>query len=319
GAGICPVRGHSNVQGDRTVGIDEKPKPELLDQIEKVFGFKPPRAHGHTVVDAVQAMIDGHAKVFIGLGGNFIAAVPDKPIAEAAMRRLRLTVAISTKLNRGHLVHGEEALILPCLARSDIDIQKSGRQSITVEDSMSMVHASAGLVQPPSKELKSEIAIVCGIARAALLDDGIGWCAFEDNYDVIRDRIEDVCPALFRDFNRRIRQPGGFHLPIPPRDRVWNTPTGRANFLVFEGVAENPPVDGASVLRLATLRSHNQYNTTIYGLDDRYRGVFGGRMVVFMNEFDMKERRITAGALVEIESLADDGQRRVVRGFKVLP
>src|ERR1700722_13519956 len=156
GAGICPVRGHSNVQGDRTMGVDEKPKPALLDQLERVFGFKPPRAHGHTVVDAVQAMIDGHARVFIGLGGNFIAAVPDKPIAEAAMRRLRLTVAISTKLNRGHLVHGEEALILPCLARSDIDIQATGRQSITVEDSMSMVHASGGLVHPPSEHLKSE-------------------------------------------------------------------------------------------------------------------------------------------------------------------
>jgi molybdopterin-dependent oxidoreductase alpha subunit len=319
GAGICPVRGHSNVQGDRTVGIDEKPKPELLRQIENVFGFKPPDGHGHAVVDALQAMIDGRAKVFIGLGGNFVAAVPDKPIAEAAMRRLRLTVGISTKLNRGHLIHGEQALILPCLARSDIDVQKSGRQSVSVEDSMSMVHASAGLVQPPSKQLKSEVAIVCGIARATLPNHGIDWCAFEENYDVIRDSIEEVFPALFRDFNKRIRQPGGFHLPIPPRDRVWNTPTGRANFLIFEGVAENPAVDGASVLRLATLRSHNQYNTTIYGLDDRYRGVFGGRMVVFMNEIDMKERGIAPDVLVEIESLADDGQRRVVRGFKARP
>src|SRR3984957_14915458 len=320
GAGICPVRGHSNVQGDRTMGIDEKPKPELLDQIEKVFGFKPPRTHGHAVIDAVQAMIDGRAKIFIGLGGNFIAAVPDKPIAEAAMRRLRLSVAVSTKLNRGHLVHGEMALILPCLARSDIDIQKGGRQSITVEDSMSMVHASAGLVRPPSKHLKSEVAIVCGIARATLLDDGIiDWSTFEDNYNVIRDRIEEVFPALFRDFNRRIRQPGGFHLHTPPRDLVWNTPTGHANFLVFKGVAEDPRVDNASALLLATLRSHNQYNTTIYGLDDRYRGVFGGRMVAFMNESDMKARGIAAGALVEIESLADDGRRRMVRGFKVLP
>src|SRR6202021_3137911 len=170
---IWPGRGHSNVQGGRTVGIDEKPKPELLDQIERVFGFKPPRAHGHTVIDAVQAMIEGRAKVFIGLGGNFVAAVPDKPIAESAMRRLRLTVAISTKLNRGHLVHGEEALILPCLARSDIDIQATGRQAITVEDSMSRGHAAGGLVHPPSKQLKSEVAIVCGLARATAPDDGI--------------------------------------------------------------------------------------------------------------------------------------------------
>jgi molybdopterin-dependent oxidoreductase alpha subunit len=320
GAGICPVRGHSNVQGDRTVGIDEKPKPELLDQIEKVFGFKPPRTHGHAVIDAVQAMIEGRARVFVGLGGNFITAVPDKPIAEAAMRRMRLTVGISTKLNRGHLIHGELALILPCLARSDIDTQKSGRQAITVEDSMSMVHASAGLVRPPSKHLKSEVAIVCGMAKALLRSDGIiEWSAFEDNYDLIREKIEQVFPALFRDFNRRIRQPGGFHLPTPPRDLVWNTPTGRANFLVFEGIAEDSHIGGASVLQLATLRSHNQYNTTIYGLDDRYRGVFGGRMVAFMNENDMKARGIAPDALIEIESLAEDGQKRVVRGFKVKP
>jgi molybdopterin-dependent oxidoreductase alpha subunit len=319
GAGICPVRGHSNVQGDRTVGIDEKPKPELLDQIQKIFGFNPPRRRGHAVVDAVQAMIEGRAKVFVGLGGNFITAVPDKPIAEAAMRRLRLTVAISTKLNRGHLVHGQQALILPCLARSDIDIQASGRQAVTVEDSMSMVHASAGLVHPPSKHLKSEVAIVCDMAKATLRNDGIDWSEFKANYDVIRDRIEDVFPDLFHDFNRRIRQPGGFHLPVPPRERIWKTTTGRANFLIFEGVAEDPSIENSPALRLATLRSHNQYNTTVYGLDDRYRGVFGGRMVVFMNETDMRERNIAPGALVEIEALAGDGQRRVVRGFKVKP
>lgn len=319
GAGICPVRGHSNVQGDRTVGIDEKPRPELLDRIAKVFGFEPPRRRGHSVVDAVQAMIAGTARTFVALGGNFVTAVPDKPLAEAAMRRLRLTVGISTKLNRGHLIHGEEALILPCLARSDIDIQATGRQQVTVEDSMSMVHASAGLVHPPSGRLKSEVAIVCGIAKATLPDDGIDWAAFEASYDVIRDRIEDVFPELFHDFNRRIRQPGGFHLRIPPRERIWNTPTGRANFRIFEGLAEDPRVDDKSVLKLTTLRSHNQYNTTIYGLDDRYRGVFGGRMVVFMNESDMKERGINAQSLVEIESIAGDGQRRLVRGFKVLP
>ncbi|MBV9628201.1 MAG: FdhF/YdeP family oxidoreductase [Xanthobacteraceae bacterium] len=319
GAGICPVRGHSNVQGDRTMGIDEKPKPELLEQIEKVFGFKPPQRHGHAVVDAIGAMIAGTAKVFIGLGGNFVAAVPDKPITEAAMRRLRLTVGVSTKLNRGHLVHGEQALILPCLARSDIDMQATGRQAITVEDSMSMVHASSGLVHPPSDQLKSEVAIVCGIARATLPADGVDWSAFEADYDVIRDRIEAVFPDLFHDFNKRIRQPGGFHLHIPPRERVWNTPTGRANFLIFVGVAEDPAVANKSVLRLTTLRSHNQYNTTIYGLDDRYRGVFGGRMVVFMNEHDMKQRNIAPGSLVELESIASDGQRRRVRGFKVLP
>jgi molybdopterin-dependent oxidoreductase alpha subunit len=319
GAGVCPVRGHSNVQGDRTVGIDEKPKAELLDQIERVFGFKPPREHGHTVVDAIGAMIEGRAKVFMGLGGNFIAAVPDKEVAEAAMRRMRLTVAVSTKLNRGHLVHGEQALILPCLARSDIDVQAGERQSVTVEDSMSMVHASAGFARPPSEHLKSEVAIVCGIAKATLQGNLIGWSEFETNYDVIRDRIEAVFPDLFRDYNKRIRQPGGFHLPVPPRDLVWNTATGRANFMVYENVAEDLARDDAAVLRLATLRSHNQYNTTVYGLDDRYRGVFGGRMVVFMNEADMKDRGISADALVDIEAVTDDGQKRIVRGFKVRP
>jgi molybdopterin-dependent oxidoreductase alpha subunit len=319
GAGICPVRGHSNVQGDRTVGIDEKPKPALLDQIEKVFGFRPPRARGHHVVHAVQAMVEGRAKVFIGLGGNFVRAVPDWTVVEAAMRRLRLTVAISTKLNRGHLVHGQQALILPCLARSDIDMQAGGRQSVTVEDSMSMVHASSGLVTPPSEHLKSEVAIVCGMAKATLPDCGIDWDFYVADYERIRDKIEAVFPDLFADFNKRIRRPGGFHLTIPPRQRVWNTATARANFLVFPGVEENPPVSDPAMLRLATLRSHDQYNTTIYGLDDRYRGVFGGRMVVFMNEADMRARGIGEGDMVEIESLADDRKRRVVGGFWAKP
>jgi len=314
GAGICPVRGHSNVQGDRTMGIDENPKPELLDQIKKVFGFEPPRARGHRVVDAVQAMVDGRAKVFIGCGGNFVRAVPDWPAAEAAMRRLKLTVAVSTKLNRGHLVHGQQALILPVLARSDIDMQLSGRQSITVEDSMSMVHASHGLVDPPSEDLKSEVAIVCGMAKATLPDCGIDWDHFVDDYNRIRDKIEEVFPQLFAGFNERIRRPGGFHLNIPPRERIWNTPTGRANFIVFPGVSEDEAVKDPAMLTLATLRSHDQYNTTIYTLDDRYRGVFGGRMVVFMNEADMLARGIAEGDLVEIESLADD-KHRVVSGF----
>jgi len=235
------------------------------------------------------------------------------------MRRLRLTVGISTKLNRGHLVHGEQALILPCLARSDIDMQAGGRQSVTVEDSMSMVHASSGLVEPPSEHLKSEVAIVCGMAKATLSDCGIDWDSFAADYDRIRDKIEEVFPDLFADFNNRIRQPGGFHLNTPPRQRVWNTATGRANFLVFPGVDEDPPVSDSAMLRLATLRSHDQYNTTIYSLDDRYRGVFGGRMVVFMNEADMQARGIAEGDMVEIESLAEDGKRRVVGGFWAKP
>ena len=319
GAGICPVRGHSNVQGDRTMGIDEKPKPELLDQLRHVFGFEPPQAHGHNVVNAVQAMVDGRAKLFIGLGGNFVRAVPDWTVTEAAMRRLRLTVGISTKLNRGHLVHGEEALILPCLARSDLDMQAGGRQSVTVEDSMSIVHASAGLVEPPSEHLKSEVAIVGGMAKATLPDCGVNWDSFVADYNRIREKIEAVFPELFADFNKRVRQSGGFHLTTPPRQRVWNTATGRANFLVFSGVDEDRPVSDPAMLRLATLRSHDQYNTTIYGLDDRYRGVFGGRMVVFMNEADMQARGFNEGDMVEIESLAEDGKRRIVGGFWAKP
>jgi molybdopterin-dependent oxidoreductase alpha subunit len=310
------VRGHSNVQGDRTMGIDEKPSAALLDKLRDVFGFEPPRAHGHNVVEAVQAMVDGSAKVFVALGGNFVRAIPDWDTAEAAMRRLRLTVAINTKLNRGHLVHGEQALILPCLARSDIDVQANGRQAITVEDSMSMVHASTGLVEPPSGQLKSEVAIVCGMAGATLPGKGIDWDYFVEDYSRIRDKIEAVMPKLFRDFNQRIRQPGGFHLTNPPRDRVWNTATGRANFLIFPGVEEDPFVANPDMLRLMTLRSHDQYNTTIYSLNDRYRGVFGGRMVVFMNQADMQRREIVPGSLVEIEALADDGKRRIVRGFR---
>jgi molybdopterin-dependent oxidoreductase alpha subunit len=318
GAGICPVRGHSNVQVDRTVGIDEKPSAELLGQIEKVFGFRPPQHHGRSVVDSLQAMIDGACDVFIALGGNFVAAVPDADVVKPAMRRLKLTVGINTKLNRGHVVHGQEALILPCLARSDIDMQATGRQSITVEDSMSMVHASGGLVEPPSQDLKSEVSIVCGMARASLRGSGIDWDGFEADYRLIRDKIEAVFPKLFADFNTRIRTPGGFHLYNGPQNRDWKTPTGRANFLVCDGVAENPDIKNPAALLLATIRSHDQYNTTIYSLDDRYRGVFGGRMVVFMNKDDMFERRIEPDSLVALEAVTDGGEvRRTASGFKV--
>ena len=319
GAGICPVRGHSNVQGDRTVGIDEKPKPEFLDRLGRVFGFNPPRTHGHNVVHAIEAMLDGRAKAFIGMGGNFVAAVPDKPMVQEAIRKLRLTVAVTTKLNRGHLVHGQEALILPCLARSEIDFQKSGPQSVTVEDSMSMVHASGGLLAPGSEHLKSEVAIVCGMARATLTGTTVDWQSFEDDYDLIRDKIEEVFPDLFKDFNSKIRQPGGFRLANGASERVWRTSTGKARFIVFRGVDEDPPVPHPEMLRLATIRSHDQYNTTIYSMNDRYRGVYGTRTVVFMNKDDMAARGIAPQALVEIEALTDDDVERRVRGFAALP
>jgi molybdopterin-dependent oxidoreductase alpha subunit len=319
GAGICPVRGHSNVQGDRTVGIDEKPKPEFLDRLGRVFGFDPPRAHGHNVVQAVEAILDGRAKAFIGMGGNFVAAVPDKPVVQEAMRRLRLTVAVTTKLNRGHLIHGKQALILPCLARSEIDFQKSGPQSVTVEDSMSMVHASGGLLAPGSEHLKSEVAIVCGMARATLTGQTVDWQSFEDDYDLIRDKIEEVFPDLFKDFNSKIRKPGGFRLANGASERVWRTSTGKARFVVFRGVDEDPPVPHPQMLRLATIRSHDQYNTTIYSMNDRYRGVYGTRTVVFMNKDDMAARGIAPRTLVDIEALSDDAVERRVCGFVALP
>jgi formate dehydrogenase major subunit len=319
GAGICPVRGHSNVQGDRTVGVDEKPKPAFLDRLGQAFAFDPPRAHGHNVVHAIEAMLDGRAKVFIGMGGNFVAAVPDKPLVEAAMRKLRLTVAVTTKLNRGHLIHGTEALILPCLARSEIDFQKSGPQSVTVEDSMSMVHASGGLLSPASEHLKSEVAVVCGMARATLTDTAIDWQAFEDDYDLIREKIEEVFPDLFTDFNARIRKPGGFRLPNGASERVWRTSTGKARFMVFRGVDEDPPVSHPEMLRLATIRSHDQYNTTIYSMSDRYRGVYGTRTVIFMNKDDMAARGIAPQTPVEILALSEDRVDRRVRGFTALP
>ena len=319
GAGICPVRGHSNVQGDRTVGIDEKPKPEFLDRLGGVFGFDPPRAHGHNVVQAVEAILDGRAKAFIGMGGNFVAAVPDKPVVQEAMRRLRLTVAVTTKLNRGHLIHGKQALILPCLARSEIDFQKSGPQSVTIEDSMSMVHASGGLLAPGSEHLKSEVAIVCGMARATLTGQTVDWQSFEDDYDLIRDKIEEVFPDLFKDFNAKIRKPGGFRLANGASERVWRTSTGKARFVVFRGVDEDPPVPHPQMLRLATIRSHDQYNTTIYSMNDRYRGVYGTRTVVFMNKDDMAARGIAPRTLVDIEALSDDAVERRVCGFVALP
>jgi molybdopterin-dependent oxidoreductase alpha subunit len=319
GAGICPVRGHSNVQGDRTVGIDEKPNAAFLDRLGRAFDFDPPRAHGHNVVRAIEAMLEGRAKVFVGMGGNFVAAVPDKPLVETAMRKLRLTIGVTTKLNRGHLIHGAEALILPCLARSEIDFQKSGPQSVTVEDSMSMVHASGGLLSPASEHLKSEVAIVCGMARATLTDTTIDWQSFEDDYDLIRDKIEEVFPDLFTDFNARIRKPGGFRLPNGASERVWRTSMGKARFILFRGVDEDPPVPHPEMLRLATIRSHDQYNTTIYSMNDRYRGVYGTRTVIFMNKDDMAARGIAPQAPVEVLALSEDRVDRRVRAFTALP
>jgi molybdopterin-dependent oxidoreductase alpha subunit len=319
GTGLCPVRGHSNVQGDRTVGITEAPSPEFLDRLEERFGFKPPRDHGHNVVTALEAMLRGEVKVFVGLGGNFIAAVPDWQLTHAALRQLDLTVQISTKLNRSHLVHGREALILPCLGRTEVDLQASGPQSVTVEDSMSMVHASAGKNQPASDQLKSEPAIIAGMACATLgARSKVNWEEMIADYDLIRDAIEDVFP-IFQAYNARIRVPGGFHLTSTARERIWATPSGRANFLVFKGLEEDPGESGPDALWLTTVRSHDQYNTTVYSLSDRYRGISGQRDIVFLNPREIEARGLRAGDRVDLITLSADGIERAVHGFKVVP
>ncbi|WP_144149115.1 FdhF/YdeP family oxidoreductase [Paraburkholderia sp. BCC1884] len=318
GAGVCPVRGHSNVQGNRTVGITEKPSAALIDGIERAFGFRPPAAHGHDVIASIDSMMRGDARVFMGLGGNFAAAVPDWVRVQAAMRKLDLTVYIATKLNRSHLVHGKQALILPCLGRTEIDIQADGPQSITVEDSMSMVHASGGRNEPASPHLKSEPAIVAGIARATMGPGShVDWEHLVASYDRIRNKIEIVYP-IFQAYNQRIRVPGGFHLASSARERVWATATGRANFLVFKGLDEDPVQNDPDALWLTTMRSHDQYNTTLYSHSDRYRGVFGQRDVVFMNSHELQKRNLHAGDRVDIYALSNDGIERVIRHFKVV-
>ncbi|EGD03617.1 formate dehydrogenase, partial [Burkholderia sp. TJI49] len=309
GAGICPLRGHSNVQGNRTVGITEKPSADFLKKIEDVCGFTPPSHHGHDAVQAMQAMIDGRAKALLCLGGNFAVALPDPELSFPAMSKLDLSVHLGTKLNRSHLLVAKETYILPVLGRTELDVQATGPQSITVEDSMSMVHASAGKLKPASDQLRSEPAIVAGIAHATLPNSKVAWLDLIADYDRIRDLIDRTIPG-FEAFNERIRTPGGFRLPLPPTERVWPTPSGKAMFSVYQGVAEDAEVlGGEQVLRLITLRSHDQYNTTVYGLDDRYRGVFGRRDVLFMNPADLAKYGLEHGDLVDIETITASGRQ----------
>ena len=317
GAGICPLRGHSNVQGDRTVGINEKPGDALLDGIEKRFGFAPPRAHGHDAVAAMQAIVAGESKVLVALGGNLAVAMPDPEQCFLAMRKLDLAVHIATKLNRSHLLIGKESILLPCLGRTELDVQAGGPQSITVEDSMSMVHASAGKLPPASEHLRSEPAIVAGMAKATLLESKVDWLGLVADYDLIRNDIEAVFPD-FKDFNERIRVPGGFRLPLGPTERIWKTASGKAEFLVLAGVEVDPPVSEVAPFRLTTIRSHDQYNTTIYGLDDRYRGVFGRRDVVFMNSADLAAQQLEHGDIVDIEAVLPEMAARRLSGFTVI-
>ncbi|WP_321843854.1 FdhF/YdeP family oxidoreductase [Paraburkholderia bannensis] len=322
GAGLCPVRGHSNVQGNRTVGIEEKPSQAFLDRLGKVFDFEPPREHGLDVVETVEHMIEGEVKVFMGLGGNFAMATPDTLRTFDGLRSCKLTVHITTKLNRSHLVHGENALILPTLGRTEIDVQNGVAQGVTVEDSMSMVHISYGMNKPASPNLMSETAIVANIARATLGDDKVDWLAHSGDYAKIRDAIEQTIEG-FDQYNERIQHPGGFHLRVASRERDWKTDTGKANFMVHP-VQQDTPIarakaqHGERLMTLMTTRSHDQYNTTIYALDDRYRGVFGQRRVVFINPADIAMLGFKNGDWVDMTTVWDDGIERRADHFRLV-
>ncbi len=315
GAGIAPIRGHSNVQGDRTVGITEIPNEALLEGMEKAFGFRPSGDKGHNAIEAVEAIAAGRSKALICLGGNLAVAMSDHLATFEAMRKLELAVHIATKLNRSHLLLARTSLILPCLGRTDLDTQASGPQAVTVEDSMSMVHASRGFLKPPGELLKSEPAIIAGIAKATLGERySIDWDGLIADYSLIRDKIEVVFPEFF-DFNKRIRVPGGFRLDVAASFRRWNTSTQKANFLLAGGLREDPFLTRKDALLLTTIRSHDQYNTTVYGMDDRYRGVFGRRDVLFMNAADLASLQLSDGDLIDIRSLvgAEECDRKVER------
>jgi len=314
GAGTCPVRGHSNVQGDRTVGVWEAAPQAFLDKIEAKYGFKPTVKHGYSVIEAIKAMYEGKVKVFFGMGGNFISAVPDTAYSAQAMANCNLTVHVSTKLNRSHLVTGQEALIFPCLGRSEKDYQKTGVQTQSVENSMGVVSSTKGILEPCSEDLLSEVAVVCGIAHATLKDRSkIDWLAYQDDYNLVRDDIAEVVDG-FTDFNKKLKQPAGFYLPNGARERKFYTKTGKANF------TSNKLPDWklkSDELVMMTIRSHDQFNTTIYGLNDRYRGVFNERRIIFMNREDMKTRNLEEHQVVNLKS-EYNGTIRKADNFKVV-
>ncbi len=315
GAGTCPVRGHSNVQGDRTMGINERPTKEFLNHIERVFRFTPPQEYGYDVVESIHAMHQGKAKVFIAMGGNFLSATPDTTFTAEALRRCDLTVHVSTKLNRSHLVHGKEALILPCLGRTDIDIVEGQPQFVSVENSMGIVHASQGNLEPISTQLLSEPTIVCRLAEAVLGNDSsIDWKLFSKHYDHVREAIEATLPG-FENYNERVRVPGGFYLPNGSRIGKFNTATtGKAHFNIA-GLPQNTLQSGEWIMM--TIRSHDQFNTTIYGLDDRYRGIYNERRVVLMNPWDMSQSNLKEGDLVDLFN-DYEGVERLARKFIVI-
>lgn len=316
GAGPCPVRGHSNVQGNRTCGINHHPEPSFLDRLRDACGFEPPRERGLGTVETIEAMHRGDVKVFVSLGGNFALATPDTPHTFEALRNCDLTVQVSTKLNRSHVVHGKRALILPCLGRTETDRQAGGVQGITVEDAMSLVHISYGMKEPASPQLRSECAILAGMAQATLPDSRTPWRDYVDDYDRIRDTMAQVLEG-FEDFNERARRPHGFRIHQPSRERVFRTPSGRAEFSTAPLPDDTDP--GPGRLLLTTIRSHDQFNTSIYSNDDRYRGLQGLRTVVFMNADDMRAHGINEWDLVDITSFSRDGSRRAVYGYRAVP
>jgi molybdopterin-dependent oxidoreductase alpha subunit len=322
GAGACPVRGHSNVQGNRTVGINENPPMDFLDALEKRYTFAVPRDHGFNTVDSIHAMLEGKAKVFIALGGNFSAATPDTERTHQALKKCDLTVQISTKLNKSHVITGKRALILPCLGRTEIDRQMSGEQCITVEDSMSMVHSSTGQNEPASDTIRSETAIVAAMAMASVGDKIVDWTKLASDYALIRQEIAAVIPG-FEDYNARIKAGRGFYLQNPAAQRQWHTPMKKATFS-DDNLPEQLAHERAQsltkkpVLTLQTLRSHDQYNTTIYGMDDRYRGVYGERNVIFMNADDINKHALKNGDYVKITTISNDSIERSLSNFKIV-
>jgi molybdopterin-dependent oxidoreductase alpha subunit len=322
GAGICPVRGHSNVQGQRTVGITEKPGLVPLDTLAKQYRFEPPRDAGYNTVEACEAILAGKIGVFVMLGGNFVRAIPDRDRMEPAWRRMRLTVNVATKLNRSHLVHGEISFILPVLGRIERDVQASGEQSISMEDSTACIHGSRGVRSPASKHLLSEVRLIAEIAKATLdPNPSVPWDEWVDDYRRIRTSIGETYPDIFYDYDRRMWQPGGFRRPLPAGERVWKTKTEKANFITPRGLDEDKdmPEVGHDVLRMITLRSNDQFNTTVYGYNDRFRGIHGTRMVVLMNRDDIDRLGLHEGEQVTLRTSSKDNIRRAMSGFRVTP
>jgi len=320
GAGISPVRGHSNVQGQRTVGISEKPELVPLDRLAELFGFDPPREKGVNTVEACEGIRAGEIKAFIGLGGNFVRAIPERDAMEQAWRKMRLTVQIATKLNRSHLVNGEIAYLLPCLGRSEEDVQAGGPQAVSIEDSLSHIHGSLGKRKPASEHLKSEAAIVAGIAKATLPPNPkTPWDEWIADYSRIRDLIEQTYPDKFRDFNKRLFTPGGFYRGNSARERIWKTKSGKAEFTAPKHLSATGVNDAPGRYRLITLRSNDQFNTTVYGYSDRMRGIEGTRDVLLMNPKDIRRDGLEAGQIVSLISDAEDGIERLLSGLSVTP